>query len=41
MQKHPQLTGSVDMDPVTIWSDIRECILLKLKQEPEKAFIQG
>ena len=41
MQKHPQLTGSVDMDPVAIWSDIRECILLKLKQEPEKAFIQG
>jgi hypothetical protein len=41
MQKHPQLTGSVDMDPVTIWSDIRECILLKLKQEPEKAFIPG
>ena len=41
MQEHPQLTGSVDMDPVTIWSDIRECILLKLKQEPEKAFIQG
>jgi len=41
MQKHPQLTGSADMDPVTIWSDIRECILLKLKQEPEKAFIQG
>jgi len=41
MQKHPQLTVSVDIDPVTIWSDIRECILLKLKQEPEKAFIQG
>lgn len=41
MQKHPQLTGSVDIDPVTIWSDIRECILLKLKQEPEKAFMQG
>lgn len=41
MQKHPQLTGSADMDPVTIWSDIRECILLKLKQDPEKAFIQG
>lgn len=41
MQKHPQLTGSADMDPVTIWSDIRECILLKLKQDPEKAFIQS
>jgi type II secretory pathway predicted ATPase ExeA len=41
MQKHPQLTGSADIDPVTIWSDIRECILLKLKQEPEKAFVQG
>lgn len=41
MQKHPQLTGSADMDPVTIWSDIRECILLKLKQEPEKVFMQG
>jgi type II secretory pathway predicted ATPase ExeA len=41
MQKHPQLTVSVDIDPVTIWSDIRECILLKLKSEPEKAFMQG
>jgi len=41
MQKHPQLTVSVDIDPVTIWSDIRECILLKLKQEPENVFIQG
>jgi type II secretory pathway predicted ATPase ExeA len=40
MQKHPQLTGSADIDPVTIWSDIRECILLRLKQEPEKAFVQ-
>jgi len=41
MQKHPQLTVSVDIDPVTIWSDIRECILLKLRQEPDNAFIQG
>jgi hypothetical protein len=41
MQKHPQLTVSVDMDPVTIWSDIRECILLKLRQEPKNAFAQG
>jgi type II secretory pathway predicted ATPase ExeA len=41
MQKHPQLTISVDIDPVTIWSDIRECILLKLKQNPENAFMQG
>lgn len=40
MQKHPQLTVSVDMDPVTIWSDIRECILLKLRQEPKSAFVQ-
>jgi type II secretory pathway predicted ATPase ExeA len=41
MQKYPQLTVSVDIDPVTIWSDIRECILLKLKEEPENIFIQG
>lgn len=41
MQQHPQLTLSVDIDPVTIWSDIRECILLKLNKEPEKAFAQG
>ncbi len=41
MQKYPQLTVSVDMDPVTIWSDIRECILLKLRQEPDNAFVRG
>lgn len=41
MQKHPQLTLSVDIDPVTIWSDIRECILLKLKQGQGNVFMQG
>jgi type II secretory pathway predicted ATPase ExeA len=41
MQKYPQLTVSVDMDPVTIWSDIRECILLKLRQEPDNTFVRG
>jgi type II secretory pathway predicted ATPase ExeA len=41
MQKHPQLTVSADMDPVTIWSDIRECILLRLKQDPENVFMQS
>jgi type II secretory pathway predicted ATPase ExeA len=41
MQKHPQLTVSADMDPVTIWSDIRECILLRLKQDTENVFMQS
>jgi hypothetical protein len=29
------------MDPVTIWSDIRECILLRLKQDTENVFMQS
>jgi general secretion pathway protein A len=41
MQKHPQLTVSADIDPVTIWSDIRECILLRLKQDPGNVFMQS
>jgi len=41
MQKHPQLTVSADIDPVTIWSDIRECILLRLKRDPENVFMQS
>jgi type II secretory pathway predicted ATPase ExeA len=41
MQKHPQLTVSADIDPVTIWSDIRECILIRLKQDPENVFMQS
>lgn len=39
MQRHPQLTGSADIDPVTIWSDIRECILLRLQQQPASAYM--
>ncbi|OPX99335.1 MAG: hypothetical protein A4E58_00326 [Syntrophorhabdus sp. PtaB.Bin006] len=41
MQKHPQLTVSVGADPVMIWSDIRECILLRLRQDQESAVMQG
>jgi general secretion pathway protein A len=41
MQKHPQLTGAVGADPVMIWSDIRECILVKLRQDQESAVMQG
>ncbi|NLW36026.1 ExeA family protein [Syntrophorhabdus aromaticivorans] len=41
MQKHPQLTVSIGADPVMIWSDIRECILLKLRQGQESAAMQG
>ncbi len=33
MQQYPQLTVSAGADPVTIWSEIRECILLKLREE--------
>ncbi|OPY74335.1 MAG: hypothetical protein A4E63_00771 [Syntrophorhabdus sp. PtaU1.Bin050] len=41
MQKYPQLTVSVGADPVMIWSDIRECILLRLRQDQESAVMQG
>lgn len=41
MQKYPQLTVTVGTDPVTIWSDIRESILLRLMQAPASVFIQG
>jgi len=41
MQKHPQLTVSAGADPVTIWSEIRESILFKFKQQQENAVGQG
>lgn len=41
MQKYPQLTLTVGTDPVTIWSDIRESILLRLMQVPASVFMQS
>lgn len=41
MQQHPQLTLSAGADPVAIWSEIRECILLKLREENRNVLMQG